>query len=106
MLFPLNGILTLRESKMKINDQILTFNYAIPNELYNHFYYLENSAEKKLFEHLNPKETNALKLLLSHNYDLFYREGENLTWTTKTRHNIVTKRNTRIFKNLPFPVHT
>lgn len=83
------------KGKLEINSKTPNFDYVIPNELFN--FYFETTTEQKLFEQLNQEGIKVLKAILKHNHDILYREGENLTCTTKTKHSIVTKTNRLVY---------
>lgn len=93
----LNITLALGEGYLLINNNKLYFNYACPEEINHSEELVEDNNWEKLFEGLNQEESAALKKILKENKDLFYKEGTNLSCTTKTYHQIITKSNKPIY---------
>ncbi len=100
------------ESKIDIKNQCLrifdTFtipfeNIDYPKELIevNHLEPIGNNKEeisnKIKLDHLNDEEKKILKNLLIKNQDLFYNEGDNLTFTHEIKHEIKLKHNNPVF---------
>lgn len=99
ILFPMNPTINYETRKITFNDSTLDlyFDQEEENELKKYAILAnENCPEyicnEEMFrtDHLNPEELNKLNFLLKDFDQIFYKEGDNLTFTHKIKHEIKT----------------
>lgn len=61
---------------------------------------IEANSVVEFAKHLNSKDEEVLRMVLNNYQDIFYKEGENLPFTTEIKHRIITKSDTPIYSRL------
>lgn len=101
LLKPLSAVIDLSNDTLNINNNKIKFLNSFP---YNSKEICQLENEKIDFDsfltNLNCEEQKALKNLLKNFKDLFFKEGDTLTSTTKIEHEIITTSNIPIYSKI------
>lgn len=104
-LIPFEAVINMKEKCLFVNgnNQINfeNFNYLSEIAEANHLYQVNNFSQELISKinenHLNSEEKKELKKLLENRRELFYLEGDNLTFTHEIQHEIHVNNNNPTF---------
>lgn len=103
-LVPFRAKLNLESKYINVNNNKIFFEDSDYPFALDEIHTLEtvsyNVLDKINLDHLNNKEKDEIVKFLRHNKDLFFKEGDKLTFTHEIKHEIITKIDRPIFSKI------